>query len=286
MYGFPTETEQETIDALERVRQLFAEGCIQSAFWHRFAATAHSPIGQRARALSASGCARRSRPAAVRAQRARRSTIPTGCDHEFLGQGLRKALYNYMHGLGLDADVRAWFRDAAAAVSRPRRIPRPAGAARSDPARALARALTDRSRISNGPGPRIGPGADTRRQRQRRRQRRSVARIRARTPRSRPRYGGESFRRKNPETHRSRWRVSAAFLGGPFLAPAGPPPSRQGDSHGNPRISRKAAATFPGAAASLFSSPPWWRPAPASAPGPSSARPTCRSSPSTTPPFT
>ena len=47
MYGFPTETEQETIDSLERVRQLFAEGCIQSGFWHRFAATAHSPIGQR-----------------------------------------------------------------------------------------------------------------------------------------------------------------------------------------------------------------------------------------------
>src|SRR6201999_1805893 len=47
MYGFPTETEQETIDALERVRQLFAAGCVQSAFWHRFAATAHSPIGQR-----------------------------------------------------------------------------------------------------------------------------------------------------------------------------------------------------------------------------------------------
>ena len=46
MYGFPTETEQETVDSLERVRQLFAEGCIQSAFWHRFAATAHSPIGR------------------------------------------------------------------------------------------------------------------------------------------------------------------------------------------------------------------------------------------------
>src|SRR5204863_8881597 len=45
MYGFPTETEQETVDALERVRQLFEEGCLQSAFWHRFAATAHSPIG-------------------------------------------------------------------------------------------------------------------------------------------------------------------------------------------------------------------------------------------------
>lgn len=46
MYGFPTQTLQETIDALERVRQLFAEGCIQSAYWHRFAATVHSPVGQ------------------------------------------------------------------------------------------------------------------------------------------------------------------------------------------------------------------------------------------------
>src|SRR6185312_10968974 len=46
MYGFPTETAQDTVDALERVRQLFAEGCVQSAFWHRFTATAHSPIGQ------------------------------------------------------------------------------------------------------------------------------------------------------------------------------------------------------------------------------------------------
>ena len=45
MYGFPTETTQDTVDALERVRQLFAAGCIQSAYWHRFAATAHSPIG-------------------------------------------------------------------------------------------------------------------------------------------------------------------------------------------------------------------------------------------------
>src|SRR5438045_9063581 len=46
MYGFPTETAQDTVDALERVRQLFAEGCLQSAFWHRFTATVHSPIGK------------------------------------------------------------------------------------------------------------------------------------------------------------------------------------------------------------------------------------------------
>ena len=34
---------------------------------------------------------------------------PTGVDHDALGVALRKALYNYMHGIGLDQDVRSWF---------------------------------------------------------------------------------------------------------------------------------------------------------------------------------
>jgi hypothetical protein len=106
MYGFPTETLQETVDALERVRQLFACGCIQSGFWHRFAATAHSPIGQRPELFG------------IRLARARKVSFarnelpfvdPTGTDHERLGGGLRRALYNFMHGLGLDEDVRSWF---------------------------------------------------------------------------------------------------------------------------------------------------------------------------------
>ncbi len=106
MYGFPTETTQETIDALERVRQLFAEGCLQSAYWHRFAATVHSPIGKdpalfgiRLRKPANQGFAINEVP----------FDDPTGTDHDLLGQGLRKALYNYMHGLGLDEDVRTWF---------------------------------------------------------------------------------------------------------------------------------------------------------------------------------
>jgi hypothetical protein len=46
MYGFPTQTVQDTVDALEYVRQLFAAGCIQSGFFHRFACTVHSPVGR------------------------------------------------------------------------------------------------------------------------------------------------------------------------------------------------------------------------------------------------
>jgi radical SAM superfamily enzyme YgiQ (UPF0313 family) len=106
MYGFPTETEQETIDALERVRQLFDAGCIQSAFWHRFAATAHSPIGL---APQRFGIRLLRAPKATFARNDLEFQDPVGTDHDHLGHGLRKAIYNYMHGLGLDEDVRSWF---------------------------------------------------------------------------------------------------------------------------------------------------------------------------------
>ena len=106
MYGFPTQTEQETIDSLERVRQLFAEGCIQSGFWHRFAATAHSPIGQQPDVY---GIRLVREPHVTFARNEVPFADPTGCDHERLGIGLRTAIYNFMHGIGLDSDVRIWF---------------------------------------------------------------------------------------------------------------------------------------------------------------------------------
>jgi radical SAM superfamily enzyme YgiQ (UPF0313 family) len=106
MYGFPTETEQDTVDALERVRQLFAAGCIQSAYWHRFAATAHSPIGLQPEKYGIT----LQPPEDIRfAHNDVAFHDPTGTDHDYLGAGLRKALYNYMHGVGLDDDVRMWF---------------------------------------------------------------------------------------------------------------------------------------------------------------------------------
>ena len=117
MYGFPTQTAQDTVDSLERVRQLFAEGCIQSAFWHRFTATAHSPIG---RAPKLFGIKLRRAPKITFAKNDVLFDDPTGCDHDFFAPGLRKAIYNYMHGLGLDDDPRAWFGKA-----RGIKVPRP-----------------------------------------------------------------------------------------------------------------------------------------------------------------
>jgi radical SAM superfamily enzyme YgiQ (UPF0313 family) len=121
MYGFPTETEQDTVDALERVRQLFAAGCIQSAYWHRFSATAHSPIGLNPDAY---GIELLPPPNIEFAHNDVNFHDPTGTDHDYLGSGLRKALYNYMHGIGLDADVREWFEPRRRSQRKSAGVPR------------------------------------------------------------------------------------------------------------------------------------------------------------------
>ena len=106
MYGFPTQTVQDTVDALEYVRQLFAAGCIQSGFFHRFACTVHSPVGQHPQRY---GITLKPLPETSFAKNDVGFVDPTGVDHAALGIALNKALYNYMHGLGLDQDVRCWF---------------------------------------------------------------------------------------------------------------------------------------------------------------------------------
>ncbi|MFT3812900.1 MAG: radical SAM protein [Acidovorax sp.] len=106
MYGFPTQTVQDTVDALEYVRQLFANGCIQSGFFHRFACTVHSPVGQ---SPGEYGITLHPLPPGGFARNDVAFTDPTGVDHDALGAGLKKAIYNYMHGIGLEEDVRMWF---------------------------------------------------------------------------------------------------------------------------------------------------------------------------------
>uniref|UniRef100_Q47EY0 Radical SAM n=1 Tax=Dechloromonas aromatica (strain RCB) TaxID=159087 RepID=Q47EY0_DECAR len=113
MYGFPTQTVQDTVDALEYVRQLFAEGCIQSGYFHRFACTVHSPVGMNPAEY---GIKLQPLPPGKFAKNDVQFIDPTGVDHNSLGKALNKALYNYMHGIGLDSDVRSWFSE---------KVPRP-----------------------------------------------------------------------------------------------------------------------------------------------------------------
>ncbi|MFT7401021.1 MAG: radical SAM superfamily enzyme YgiQ (UPF0313 family) [Hydrogenophaga sp.] len=106
MYGFPTQTVQDTVDALEYVRQLFEHGCIQSGFFHRFSCTVHSPVGQNPADY---GVQLIPLPPVTFAKNDIGFIDPTGVDHDALGIGLRKAIYNYMHGLCVEDDVRRWF---------------------------------------------------------------------------------------------------------------------------------------------------------------------------------
>jgi hypothetical protein len=106
MYGFPTQTVQDTVDALEYVRQLFEEGCIQSGFFHRFTCTVHSPVGKNPEDY---GVTLIPLPPVTFAKNDIGFIDPTGVDHDTLGQALNKALYNFMHGIGLQEDIRSWF---------------------------------------------------------------------------------------------------------------------------------------------------------------------------------
>jgi len=109
MYGFPTQTAQDTVDSLEYVRQMFAAGCIQSGFFHRFTCTVHSPVGKNPQDYGVT----LSRPLhATFANNDINFTDATGLDHDLYAAGLKKALFNYMHGIGLDLDVREWFEPA------------------------------------------------------------------------------------------------------------------------------------------------------------------------------
>ena len=106
MYGFPTQTAQETIDSLEMVRQMFEAGILQSAFWHQFTMTAHSPVGLE--------------PEKYKVKKAQEIDITfanndvehideTGTQHANFSFGLKKSLHNFMHQTCLDYPLHKWF---------------------------------------------------------------------------------------------------------------------------------------------------------------------------------
>ncbi|NVO83816.1 B12-binding domain-containing radical SAM protein [Hymenobacter terrestris] len=106
MYGFPTQTTQETVDSLEIVRQLFETGIIQSGYWHRFSMTAHSPVGKNPAKYQVAAVGPEPGPFAWNDLW---HDDPTGTDHGQFGPGLAKALYNYLHGVALHEPLGSWF---------------------------------------------------------------------------------------------------------------------------------------------------------------------------------
>ena len=106
MYGFPTETFQEIVEALGNVRDLFQQGALQSAFWHRYAMTVHSPSGKEPQTYGIMNV---------------ETELHSFCNNEIayeedldydveaVGEGLRLATYNFMHDLGYEIPLEDWF---------------------------------------------------------------------------------------------------------------------------------------------------------------------------------
>jgi Radical SAM superfamily len=105
MYGYPTQTIQETIDSLEMVRQMFELGILQSGFWHQFAMTAHSPVGMNPGEF---GVIPEQNPITF----ANNDIVfkdKTGINHDKFSFGLKKSLFNYMHATGFELPLQDWF---------------------------------------------------------------------------------------------------------------------------------------------------------------------------------
>lgn len=106
MYGFPSQTVNELFDSLGRVRDLFANKLIQSAFWHRYAMTCHSSSGKNPESVNAKAVEQKDNPFA-------NNEIPfidpLGIDWEQWIEGLNLATYNYMRSTGYDVPLKQWF---------------------------------------------------------------------------------------------------------------------------------------------------------------------------------
>jgi len=90
---------------LEMVRQLFEQGVLQSGFWHQFALTAHSPVGL----APAEYGIEPDYQEITFANNDIQFTDSTGIDHDIFSYGLKKSLYNYMHGACFDFGLQEWF---------------------------------------------------------------------------------------------------------------------------------------------------------------------------------
>ena len=117
MYGFPSQTEQETIDSLEVVRQLFEKNCIQSAFWHQFTTTVHSPVGQNPNDFGINIIG----PVFEGfAQNDLLHEDPFGADHQLYTKGLNLALDAYLNKLEFDKELKDWFDFPVPPTSHPK----------------------------------------------------------------------------------------------------------------------------------------------------------------------
>ncbi len=125
MYGYWNETDADVVDSAEVMRQLFASGLVDSAFWHKFVLTRHSRAYAewKSRPLSRD-CAHSPACGGSRDGAGAGGIVPVDIpgdfadnDLDFSGSSrserytapLDHALAAWMSGDGLDRPVRSWF---------------------------------------------------------------------------------------------------------------------------------------------------------------------------------
>jgi radical SAM superfamily enzyme YgiQ (UPF0313 family) len=106
IYGFPKETDSDMIESAEILRQMFETGIVQSSYWHRFALTVHSSVSAEPDKYG------------IRITGHRHNAFANndisyddlnGNDPDRFGEGLKKAVYNWMLGIGIGENIRSWF---------------------------------------------------------------------------------------------------------------------------------------------------------------------------------
>lgn len=111
IYGFFAETPQMLINSMETLRQLFAEGLLDSAFWHKFVLTKHSKVfsewkkGNHSRLRPVSG----GKPVENSWFAHNDMRFEGEEKSEKYGPILDAALDAWMHGVELEKPVQSWF---------------------------------------------------------------------------------------------------------------------------------------------------------------------------------
>jgi len=106
IYGFPGETRADLIDSIEVLRQMFKEKLLDSSFWHRFALTVHSGVFKNYGKFNISVSDKKLNPFANNDVN---YTDKSDENIDDMGDGLKKAVYNFMLGINADNDIRSWF---------------------------------------------------------------------------------------------------------------------------------------------------------------------------------
>lgn len=106
IYGLPGETIFDTIRSLETIRQMFAAGSLNSAYYHRFSLTIYSRYYDK---ISDSGLSLIDDKLKDFANNDVDFSYNKFYDFSAVEEGINKAIFNFNYGNLIDADITEWF---------------------------------------------------------------------------------------------------------------------------------------------------------------------------------